>query len=153
MSVTASNATRAYGLSNPVLGGVIAGLENGDNITASYSCGATSASPAGAYPIVPSLADPGERLGNYQVSISNGTMTVLGPVPPVFQTATQSSNMMVLSWAATTGGSYQVQYSGTLAAGDWADLGCATTASNAAVMVTDPVTNGQRFYRVLQVPQ
>ncbi len=37
LTVTADNLTRGYGLSNPVLTGTVAGLQNGDNITVVYS--------------------------------------------------------------------------------------------------------------------
>jgi hypothetical protein len=153
LSVTASNATRPYGITNPVFTGVITGLRNGDNITASYGCGATSASPAGTYPIIPSLADPGGRLPDYQVSIVDGTLTILAPVLPVLQAAFQSGNKIAFTWAATTGANYQVQYNSSLTATNWADLGGPITATNTTVTVTDPVTEAQRFYRVLQVPQ
>jgi hypothetical protein len=55
---------------------IITGVTNGDNITATCTCSATPASPPGPYPIVPSLVDPNNRLGNYSVTISNGLLTV-----------------------------------------------------------------------------
>ena len=61
LTVTAANASRAYGQANPVFTGTITGLTNGDNITATYSCSATTNSPVGTYPIVPSLVDPDNR--------------------------------------------------------------------------------------------
>ncbi|HEV7925456.1 MAG TPA: MBG domain-containing protein, partial [Verrucomicrobiae bacterium] len=83
LSVTASNASRAYGQSNPAFGGTISGLENGDNITASYSCSAGSSSVVGTYSIVPALVDPGDRQTNYTVSLTNGTLTIAQAVPSV----------------------------------------------------------------------
>ena len=47
-----------------------------DNISASYATAATKASDVGAYPIVPSLNDPNNRLSNYEVTRTNGTLTV-----------------------------------------------------------------------------
>ncbi len=76
LTVTADNATRAYGDPNPVFTGTISGLKNGDNITATYSTTATATSPAGTYPIVPALVDPTNKLGNYTVTINNGTLTI-----------------------------------------------------------------------------
>ena len=76
MSVTANNATRAFGAPNPVFTGTIVGIKNGDNITATYSTPATATSPAGTYPIIPALVDPTGKLGNYTVTINNGTLTV-----------------------------------------------------------------------------
>jgi hypothetical protein len=76
LSVTASNATRGYGAANPLLTGFISGLVNGDNVMANYSTPATSASPVGAYPIAPGLADPDHRLANYTVTVNNGTLAI-----------------------------------------------------------------------------
>ena len=76
LSVTANNATRAFGAPNPVFTGTIVGIKNGDNITATYSTPATATSPAGTYPIIPALVDPTGKLGNYTVTINNGTLTV-----------------------------------------------------------------------------
>jgi hypothetical protein len=76
LTVTASNATRPYGLNNPVFTGTITGLTNGDNLTPTYSCNATPASPPGPYLITPILSDPNNRLGNYTVTTNNGTLTV-----------------------------------------------------------------------------
>jgi hypothetical protein len=153
LSVTASDATRPYGLTNPVFTGNIAGLQNGDDITASYSCQATSASPAGTYPIAPILLDPGNRLPNYQVSIIDGTLTVLAPVPPAFQMITQNSNVVSFTWSAAPGETYQVQFASSLDSTNWADLGGIMTATNATLTATDSVADSQCFYRVLLVPQ
>ena len=76
--VTANNATRPYGQTNPSFTGTITGLVNGDNIMATYACSATASSPPGSYPIVPQLVDQSGRLGNYSVTTSNGALTVLG---------------------------------------------------------------------------
>jgi hypothetical protein len=77
LTVTANPATRAYGQSNPTFTGSITGLLNGDNITASYASSATPSSPIGPYPIVPTLSDPNNRLGNYAVTINDGTLTII----------------------------------------------------------------------------
>ena len=87
LTVTASNASQPYGQANPVFTGAITGLQNGDNITATYSCSATSKSPPGTYAITPALVDPANRQTNYVVTLSNGTLTVTAALP-------------LLSWAA-----------------------------------------------------
>jgi hypothetical protein len=63
-------------VTNPIFTGSITGIQNADNITATYSTTATPSSPVGTYPIVPSLVDPHSRLGNYVVTTNNGTLTV-----------------------------------------------------------------------------
>jgi hypothetical protein len=153
LSVTASNATRPYGVDNPAFTGVMAGLQNGDNITGTYGCAATPGSPAGPYSIVPILIDPAGRLPNYHVSIVDGTLTILAPVPPVFQSAALSADKVSISWTATSGVAYQVQYNSSLTATNWTNLDGLVVATNATASMTDSITNSQRFYRVLLVPQ
>jgi hypothetical protein len=80
LSVTADNKTREYGAADPAFTGTLVGVLNGDNITASYSTAATIMSPVGTYPIVPALADPDSKLGNYTVTVNNGTLTIT-PAP------------------------------------------------------------------------
>jgi hypothetical protein len=153
LSVTASNATRPYGVDNPAFTGLIVGLQNGDNITANYGCSATPASPAGAYQIVPGLVDPAGRLPNYQVSSVDGTLTVLPPVLPEFQVVALSGNALSFNWSATAGVAYQVQYSSDLTTTNWIDLGDLIIATNTSATTIDTITNSQLFYRVLLVPQ
>jgi hypothetical protein len=93
LTVTAANASRAYGQTNPVFTGAITGVANGDNITAIYSCSATAASPAGTYPILPSLLDPSNRETNYTVSLLNGTLTVTPAAPPTIVSVTPATGL------------------------------------------------------------
>jgi MBG domain (YGX type)/Calx-beta domain/PKD domain len=81
LSVTADNASRNYGQTNPVFSGTITGLQNNDNITATYSCAATPSSAPGPYAIVPRLVDTNSRLANYVVTTNAGTLTVLKATP------------------------------------------------------------------------
>ncbi len=76
LQVTASNASRQVSAANPAFKGSIKGLTNGDNITATYTTTATAGSPAGTYPITPTLADTNNRQTNYTVTLVNGTLTV-----------------------------------------------------------------------------
>jgi MBG domain-containing protein len=76
LSIVADDVTRAAGQPNPTFTGTITGLKNGDDITATHDSPATAASEAGTYPIVPTLKDASGNIGNYVVSISNGTLTV-----------------------------------------------------------------------------
>jgi hypothetical protein len=76
LSVTADNASRVYGDPNQVFTGTITGIKNGDNITATYTSIATTASPVGAYPIVANLIDFTNKLGNYTVTKTDGVLTI-----------------------------------------------------------------------------
>jgi len=76
LSIVADDVTRAAGQPNPAFTGTITGIKNGDDITATHDSPATAGSDAGTYPIVPTLKDASGRIGNYAVTISNGTLTV-----------------------------------------------------------------------------
>jgi hypothetical protein len=102
LTVTAANTNRVYGAANPVFTGAVTGVTNDDNITATYGCSATTSSPAGTYPIVPSLLDPNNRQTNYTVRLVNGTLTVgqvtavitwTNPAPIIYGTALNSNQL------------------------------------------------------------
>src|SRR5208283_1512404 len=78
--VVANDASRVYGGTNPVFSGTITGVQNGDNITATYATTATASSPVGTYPITPSLVDPNGKLDNYLVTMTNGSLSVTAAV-------------------------------------------------------------------------
>ena len=80
--VTPNNESRLYGAASPTLTGTITGLENNDPITAAYTTSADAASDAGTDPITATLNDPTNRLGNYTVTTSAGTLTIT-PAPLV----------------------------------------------------------------------
>lgn len=87
LSATANSANRFFGQANPPLSGTILGNMPADNISASYTTTATAASAPGGYPITPVLADPLGRLGNYNVTLNSGTLTV----NPLFTVTTNVS--------------------------------------------------------------
>src|SRR6185503_4615908 len=90
LTVSAANASMIYGDPVPALSGTITGIRNGNNITATYSTTATSASPVGSYPIVPTLSDNGTgALANYSVTSNNGTLTI-NPAPLTITAANAS---------------------------------------------------------------
>jgi hypothetical protein len=64
---------RFYGAANPNLAYVIKGLVNGDIVTVTLSTQATSASPAGSYPIIATVT--GAALSNYTLILENATLT------------------------------------------------------------------------------
>ncbi|MVN90635.1 T9SS type B sorting domain-containing protein [Mucilaginibacter sp. HME9299] len=79
LTVTAKNATRAYGLNNPTFEVVYTGFVNGDTQAAltvqpTASSSATVNSPIGTYAIVPN----GGAATNYDFSYINGTLTISG---------------------------------------------------------------------------
>ncbi len=76
LTVTIDNQSRAYGKTNPPLTGTLTGVQNGDNITATYATAANTNSPVGTYAIVPVFNDPSNRLGSYIIITNGGTLTV-----------------------------------------------------------------------------
>ncbi|HEX3587000.1 MAG TPA: MBG domain-containing protein [Candidatus Angelobacter sp.] len=80
LTVMIDSATRVYGDPNPAFTGTITGLRGTDVITATYSSPATDGSPVGTYPIVPNFIDPAGVLDNYNLIVTNGTLTVT-PAP------------------------------------------------------------------------
>ncbi len=152
LTVTAANAIRALGVTNPVFTGTISGLTNGDNIAANYSCTATAISPPGTYAITPTLVDTNNRLGNYTVTTNDGTLTVVEP-PNILATL-QSGDSFTFTWSAISNQMYQVQSTTNLGQANWTDLGGAFTATNSTVTISEPVgtTNTGQFYRVVLLP-
>jgi hypothetical protein len=74
LSLSASDATRPYGRTNPPFGGTISGVLNSDNLLLKFSTKAGSNSSVGAYAVVPGVLDPDNKIGNYSVSIQSGNL-------------------------------------------------------------------------------
>jgi streptogramin lyase len=84
LTVTVNSVSAIYGQPLPTLTGTIAGIQNGDPITATYSTLATPTSPVGSYPITVTLSDGGSgKLADYAVTIVPGTVTITQPAPGV----------------------------------------------------------------------
>jgi subtilisin-like proprotein convertase family protein len=151
LSVVAEDATRVYGQTNPVFTGTLTGLQNGDNITASNSSPATTASPAGSYDIVPTLIDPGGKLVNYAVTITNGVLTIVD-APRLLSISKSPEGTFVIQCQVHAGRTYRFQYKNSLLDTNWTALGGDQTAVASRVAITN---NGdaslQRFYRLLDV--
>ena len=50
------------------------------------------------------------------------------------------------------GGLYQVQYTTNLNQGQWVNFGGTIAGTNGDVLISDFITNAQRFYRVVLLP-
>jgi len=137
LSVTAASPSRLYGASNPTFTGKIVGIKNGDNITATYASVATPASPVGTYPIVPTLVDPSSKLGNYTVTINNGTLTVNpAPLTITADNKTKILNAPNPALTPTYSGFVLGQGPGNLTGA----LTCATTAITTTSVGSYPIT-------------
>ena len=132
LTVAANNASRTYGATNPVFSGTITGIQNGDNITATYATTATATSPVGTYPITPTLVDPGGKLTNYTVCSTNGTLSV-----------TAAGLTVAANNASRAYGATNPVFSGTITGiqnGDNITATYATTATVTSPVGTYPIT-------------
>ena len=132
LTVAANNASRAYGAANPVFSGTITGIQNGDNITATYATTATVTSPVGSYPITPTLVAPAGTLTNYSVSSTNGTLSV-----------TAAGLTVAANNASRAYGAANPVFSGTITGiqnGDNITATYATTATVTSPVGTYPIT-------------
>jgi Bacterial Ig-like domain (group 3)/MBG domain (YGX type) len=75
LTVTASNATRAFNTANPAFTGTITGAVGSDTFVETFTTTAITTSNAGSYPIVPAVTGP---VANYSVTLVNGALTVTG---------------------------------------------------------------------------
>jgi MBG domain (YGX type) len=100
--VTAADVTRTYGDANPLFTGDIVGLQVGDAITATYASTANAISAVGTYAIVPSLVDSAGKLGNYDVVLNNGTLTISPtPLSVVAANATRTAGLLNPAFTGT----------------------------------------------------
>lgn len=76
LTVAANDKTRIFGIANPTLDGVLTGVKNNDAISATYSTTASQNSNVGTYPITASLVDANDKLKNYTVTNTSGTLTI-----------------------------------------------------------------------------
>lgn len=117
LTVSLNNVSRNVGEANPPLTGTVTGLRNGDVITATYSTTATISSPPGAYPITATLNDPGNRRGNYSVTITNGILTILNNCAIALNPATLAQPKIGLPYAQILSASPSGSYTFSLFAG------------------------------------
>ena len=156
LTITANSATRPFGAPNPVFTAAYSGFVNGEGSsvlsgTLVLSTTATTNSPVGAYPIVPSQATLNSP--NYNFNLINGTLTVTEvPVSLALQFVAGTgfqTNQAVLSCAGLTPGNvYRIQASASLT--QWSEIGTAQASLNGTMMFAD--TNAavypMRFYRL-----
>ncbi len=121
----------------PLFTGSIAGLVNGDDITATYGVANLAATPAvGTYTITPTLSDPSSRLPNYAVTTNNATLTINPLATTVSVSAPTTSTFGdALSLTATVTDAYDLTPGGTVTFSSGAtDLGTATLDAGQATL-------------------
>ena len=145
--ITAADVTRRYGAANPIFGGTIVGLQNGDNITAAYSTLATSASLPGAYSIIPRTLDPQAKLLNYGLTLNIGTLTI--QPAGVTSVSFLSNHHARVAGTADPATTFTIQATSDLMT--WQDVGTAVTDPSGAFEFedADAANLSARFYRAL----
>jgi hypothetical protein len=147
----ATNQSRIFGQSNPVLTINYSGFVNGEatNVLDALPVAATSAtntSSPGNYPITLS----GGTDNNYAFSLVSGTLTVTPPGPVVISSVSFLNPSQVrLLGAGDAGVSYRVQKSSDLVS--WQNLGAAPADTGGAFEFIDATVGAapMRFYRVI----
>jgi hypothetical protein len=132
LTISANNASRSYGIANPALNGTINGLINGDTVTVNYLTTAALNSPAGTYPIVPTVT--GAALSNYSLSVVNGTLSI---------TANGNALLIKVNSAARVFGASNPTFSGTVTGvlpGDNVVITYGTSATTASSSGTYPIS-------------
>ncbi len=153
LTVTAANASRVTGAPNPVFTGTVIGLENNDNITATYSSVADASSPVGTYDIIPVLIDPDNRLTNYAVTLVNGTLTVNPVVIPVIQGASQVGGSLTFTWSGGPNQNYEIQTTADVSQNLWTVLSTGNTGDGSPITTSETIgATAQQFFRIVLVP-
>lgn len=80
LTIKVNDKVRLYGTANPILDGVVDGLVSTDGISVDYHTDAMETSDAAIYSILASISDPSNKLSNYHVVNTPGTLTIT-PAP------------------------------------------------------------------------
>jgi hypothetical protein len=154
LTVIANDASRTYGKPDPIFTGNLTGIQNNDNITASFTTTALVDSPPGTYPIIPNLVDPNSLLSNYSVFSTNGTLTItqVSQPPVILSVVANDGSDVMLTWSSVSNSVYRIQASSD-ANGSWTNLMPDVTALGSTACKTDHVgVVEKRFYRVVLLP-
>ncbi len=142
LTVTAANASRLFGAANPPLTATITGAVNGDILTATATTSATTASAIGTYPIIPSVT--GTNVAAYNVTLINGTLSVLSGTPTVTLTSNKPSTFVgdTVTFTATLSGAGATPTGTVEFFNGSTSLGVKTLAAGVATVSTSTLTAG-----------
>lgn len=151
LTVRANDASRAFGASNPTFSATISGFVNGETAAvlsgaAALTTSATATSPAGAYPIIPSLGTL--RATNYAFgSFINGTLKIL-PIDTTLNSPALVTGTFTVSITTAIGLNYTLEYRNSLADSAW-QSGQRTKGTGGTVTLSDQASDTTaRYYRV-----
>jgi hypothetical protein len=93
------------------------------------------------------IADSGNN------TIRKGVPLSIVPTPPIFESLLLVNSTVSLTWTASAGRKYQLEYSSDLSSGNWQNSETSITATNGTMSESDPLgMHRQRFYRVVLLP-
>jgi hypothetical protein len=148
LTVSAADASRAYGAANPIFSGTIIGARAGDNITVTYDSSATSTSPAGTYAIVPRMSDPNGKLSNYSLTLNIGTLTITpAGISSITSISVLANHYARITGTGDPGSTYNIEATSDLVT--WQVIGTAVTGNDGIYQFddADAVSFAHRFYR------
>jgi hypothetical protein len=92
-------------------------------------------------------------LGTTQLGGTNNWGSIFSlDLAPTAQNITCTNGNFNMVWTAASGATYQFQYATNLPSTNWLDLGVSMTATATNLFMSDPITNFQRFYRLIYQP-
>ncbi len=151
LTVTADDKTRMYGAANPVLTASYNGFVNFEdtnvlNGSPMLNTAADPGSPVGNYPIT--ITQGTLSSSNYSFTFSDGTLTVTTAAAPMILSIGLTNQVITVEWSSVPGANYGLQYTTNL-------TGWNTVSSN--LMATGPMTSQtnavgdapMHFYRVI----
>jgi hypothetical protein len=141
LGVTANNATRAFGATNPIFTVSYSGFVNGDTVgvlsgAPVLTTGATTNSPVGSYVITNS---PGTlSASNYVFNLTNGTLTVNAAATSVSLTSSPNPSDP----------GQEIQFTATVSAANATPIGTVILSENSTTLGTNSLSGGQATFRI-----
>ena len=157
LTVAANNTNRMYGLTNPVFTASYSGFVNGESSGVlagfpSLTTPATSASPAGNYPI--NITQGTLSNNNYNFTFTNGVLAVTPAPAPVILSFGLSNRVVNVTWSSVAGATYGMQSNTNLMSTNWNNILPNVTATGTTTSQTNAVGSAPRlFYRIRLVTQ
>jgi hypothetical protein len=134
LTVVTDAQSKTYGQTFSAFTGQFIGLQNNDNITASYSsAGAAPTATVGQYDITATLNDPTHKLGNYTVTNAGGTLTV---TPAALTVTTDPQSKTYGQTIAVFTGTVSGQQNGDDITGTYSSTGGAAGAGAGSYAIT-----------------
>jgi hypothetical protein len=98
--------------------------------------------------------DPYDLVSPHLTATNSFTVFVVPPpIPaPVIESISLASNVVVITWSATAGRTYRLQYINAQTLTNWIDVPPDLTASGPSLFATNMLDSTQRYYRVLRLP-